>query len=76
MNQQGGMGLSDLITTLNNLVQAVFRINTTIGNALPQADSALTDTATGGSDILPGNPEKFLSITVNGVPYKIPLYNP
>lgn len=32
--------------------------------------------ATPGNAVLPGKPEGFINITVNGKPYKVPYYNP
>jgi len=43
--------------------------------AFPQASAAVTHTATAGGDTLPAAPSGFLSITLNGVAFKVPLYD-
>lgn len=67
--QQTNVLLSQLITAVGNLTAAVEA-------AFPQASSAITHTATAGGDTLPANPSGFLSITVSGVAYKLPTYDP
>lgn len=61
--------LKDGVTGINNLA-------TVIGRIFPQASSSVTHSATGGGDTLPANPSGFLTITVNGTSYKVPLYGP
>lgn len=61
--------LKDGVTALNNLAK-------TLGTVFPLASSSITTTATGGSETLPANPTGFLTITVDGVSYKVPLYEP
>lgn len=61
--------LSELTTTLSQVVTA-------LQAAFPQASANLTTTATGGSHAVPGNAAEFLTITINGVSYKLALFNP
>ena len=69
--------LSDLATSSNNANKILSQIALAIAAAFPQAASTtITTTATSGAQTLPGNPAGFLTVTVNGVPFKIPLYNP
>ena len=69
-------GLSDLITTLNNLVRSANNINQTIAKVFPQAIGTAT-TATGGAATLPANPVGFLDVVnpETGTSVKIPYYN-
>lgn len=69
-------GLTNLITTLNNLVKAVNGVNTTIARVFPQSIST-SATATGGAATLPANPEGFIDVAdpVTGTTIRIPYYN-
>ena len=49
---------------------------TALQNAFPQASTSVTLTATAGTATLPVNPTAFLTLTVSGTSYKIPLYKP
>ena len=65
----------ELVSTIQQLVQAVNNLNQTINAVLPQASDSISHSATGGADALPANPSGFLLISVAGVAYKIPLYD-
>jgi outer membrane protein TolC len=65
-----------LVQATQNLATVLGQINITIGKSLPQAASAVSPTATGGSEALPSQPAGFLLIELSGSAYKIPLYNP
>lgn len=67
--------IDDLFTSLQQAVQAINTLNQTLAATFPQADAAITHTATAGGDTLPADPSGFLSITLNGVAYKVPLYD-
>lgn len=67
--------IDDLFAAMQNAVTAINALNQTLAAAFPQADAAVTSTATGGGATLPANPEAFLTVTVSGESYKIPLYN-
>lgn len=68
--------MDDVLTALKNGVTALNSLAKIVQAAFPQAGSSITHSATAGADTLPGNPSGFLTITVSGVTYKIPLYNP
>lgn len=67
--------IDDLFTSLQQAVQAINTLNQTLAATFPQADAAVTHSATAGSDTLPADPAAFLTITVDGVAYKVALYN-
>ncbi len=56
--------------------QVLSQLVTALMNAFPQASSELTTSATGGSHAVPADAVQFLTITINGTPYKIALFNP
>lgn len=77
----GGTNAGSTADILRN--QVLSQLTTTLGQvtvalqaAFPQASTNLTTTATAGTQTLPAKPAEFLSITVSGVAYKIPLYLP
>jgi hypothetical protein len=59
--------LSQLTTTLG-------QVTTALQAAFPQASTNLTTTATGGTHAVPANAFQFLTITINGVAYKVALF--
>ncbi len=59
--------LSQLIVSLGNVSSA-------LQAAFPQASTALTTTAIGGTHAVPANAVQFLTITVNGTAYKVALF--
>ncbi len=77
------MSDQELVTTLQNLVRAtnslqqtLESIETILASKFPEASASLTPTANAGAGTLPAAPEDFLTITVNGVARKVPLYLP
>jgi hypothetical protein len=67
--------IDDLFSAVQQAVQAINTLNQTLAAAFPQADAAVTHSATAGGDTLPANPSGFLTITLDGVAYKVPLYD-
>lgn len=72
----GNASIADLNTTLQLANQNMSKLIQTIMAAFPQAGAAITHSATAGSDTLPATPAGFLTVTVSGVAFKVPLYNP
>lgn len=70
---QPGAGLD--LKAKQDLVAAINTLVTALQAAFPQADAAVTATATGGAATLPANPVAFLTLTLAGTAYKVPLYN-
>lgn len=68
--------IEDVLSALQNAVTAINRLNQTLEAAFPQANAAVTTSATAGAQTLPANPSGFLTVTVSGSAYKVPLYNP
>lgn len=64
----GGI-FQQIMSVLKNIVVAI--------NGLREASTinGTSSTATGGSATLPANPVTFVTVTVNGVSYKLPAYN-
>lgn len=80
-SQVGGANTNTTADQLRNQVLSKLAVSlggvvTALQAAFPQASTSLTTTATAGTQTLPAKPAEFLSITVNGVAYKIPLYLP
>lgn len=67
--------MDDILSALKNGVQAINSLATIIQSTFPQSSSAITHSATAGPDTLPAKPSGFLTITVNGTTYKVPLYD-
>ena len=63
------------LTTLQNLVQALNSINTTLGKVFPQGLGTAT-TATAGTATLPSAPVGFLEVMnpATGASVKVPYY--
>lgn len=70
------MNFDAIQQALTNAVGAVNNLAQTMKAVFPLASSSVVNTATGGAQTLPANPAGFLTITVNGTSYKVPLYNP
>lgn len=70
--QVGGANTNTTADQLRN--QVLSGILTTLQNAFPQANGAISHTATAGPDTLPAKPAGFLTITVGSASYKVPLY--
>ncbi|MCA6108093.1 hypothetical protein [Bradyrhizobium cenepequi] len=69
----GGTAAGTTADILRN--QVLSRLVTVLEQAFPQASASISTTATGGSaPPLPPNPKAFLTITVSGQSFKIPLY--
>lgn len=66
---------STLVTAIQNGVQAVNKLVTTVGTVFPQQNGTST-TATGGAATLPANPVGFIIVTLpNGTTVKVPYYS-
>ena len=62
---------------LQNMVIAINTLNETMKGLFPQATASLSTSATAGAaDPLPGDPEVYISVFVNGTEYKIPGFLP
>lgn len=73
----GGQGFAGLVAALNFIAQNIARAVQALLNTFPQQATTITHTATTGpTDTLPAKPVGFLSITIAGVSYKVPLYLP
>lgn len=72
----GGQGFAGLVAALNFIAQNIARAVQALLNTFPQQNTTITHTATLGSDTLPAKPAGFLSVTISGVSYKLPLYDP
>lgn len=70
------MSLQGIAQSLQAVVTAINSFAQKVGTIFPLATSAISHTATGGADTLPANPAGFLTVTVNGTAYKVPIYNP
>lgn len=70
------MDLSSILTSLQQGVAAINNLSQKIASAFPQGGVATSTTASSGAATLPAAPAAFTTVTINGTPYKIPLYNP
>jgi len=68
----GGAGADTTADQLRN--QVLSQLVRVLKTLFPQASASVTATATAGAATLPANPKAFLTITVNGAAYKVPLY--
>lgn len=69
------IGLSDILSTLQNGVTAIRSLNTVLGNIFPQA-TATSTSATLGAAALPASPEGFIVVNLSsGIAVKVPYYN-
>lgn len=69
------IGPSDLLSALQNGVQAINSLNTRLANIFPQA-TATSSVATLGAAALPASPEGFIVVALSsGVTVKVPFYN-
>lgn len=67
--------ITDLLTAVQNAVTAINTLNQTLAATFPQADAGITHSATAGGDTLPADPSGFLTVTLNGQAFKVPLYD-
>lgn len=73
----GGIGEQALIRATQDLVIAVNGLRTLISTLFVSSTASLSTSATAGAaSALPGNPEKYVLVNVNGVPYKAALWKP
>lgn len=70
------VAINAIAQTMPDVVESINNLNTSIESSFPQADSSVSSTANAGIETLPSNPTGFLLIEVNGIPYKIALYEP
>ena len=72
----GGVGGANTNTTADQLRnQVLSQIATTLANAFPQANGAISATATTGAATLPTHPVSFLTVTIGSTAFKVALYN-
>lgn len=71
------IGLSDILSALQNGVNAIQDLNTKLGNIFPQTTALSTTAATAGTVTFTSSQAvTFLSVTTSsGGIYKIPLYS-
>jgi len=68
-------GLGDLLQTLQQGVQAINNLDTTISTTFPQAGALSTSATTGAITFSSSQPVAFLSVTTSsGGVYKVPLF--
>lgn len=73
----GGIGEAAAFKALQDIAVALNSIRQLISTQFPSASAALATSATAGAaSALPGNPEKYVTVTVNGVAYKAALWKP
>lgn len=63
-----------LLQAIRSLVQAVQAQTAAIQLVFPNT-TGTSATATAGAATLPANPVKFITVSVSGTSFKIPLYN-
>lgn len=68
--------LTTVVSALQNIAIGINKVGQIFANGIPNTGTATSPTATAGAATLPANPAAFLPVTVNGVQYKMPLYNP
>lgn len=73
-----GSNIDGIAQALNLINQAINDGNEAVVEAIENmvpSFGGLSATATGGARTLPANPVDFVSITINGVAYKMALYS-
>jgi phage-related protein len=65
-----------LVTSLQNITQAINKVGQVFQNTIPQVGGAVSATATGGAVAPPALVVGYMPVTFNGVQYKVPLYSP
>lgn len=69
------LNLTQIQQTLQNVVIAINNLTTKLGQVFPQG-SAVSHSATAGTDTLPAAPAGFLTINLpDGTVGKVPYYN-
>jgi hypothetical protein len=69
-------GLSDILTTLQQGVQALNNLTIQIKTTFPQVGALSTSATTGSISYNSSQPAAFLSVTTSsGATYKVPLFN-
>lgn len=70
------VGLSDILGSLQQAVQAINNLTIQIRTTFPQVSALSTSATTGGATLTSSQPASFLTvITSSGATYKVPLYN-
>lgn len=70
-----GISIADLFSSMQQAVQAINALNQTLAAVFPQAGASITHSASVGGDVLPAAPAGFITVTLSGAAYKIPIYN-
>ncbi len=69
-------GLSDILGSLQQAVQAINNLATQIKTTFPQASAVSTSATTGTATLTSSQPAGFLTvITSSGATFKVALYN-
>lgn len=70
-------GVGDLLQSLQQAVQAINGLNTTLKSVFPQVSALSTSATVGTITFNSSQPSQFLTvITSSGGTYKVPLYLP
>jgi hypothetical protein len=70
------VSLTEIMTTLQNGVQAIRELTTQISATFPQATALSTSATTGVISFSSSQPETFLTvISASGATFKVALYN-
>lgn len=73
--QQGGINVGAVVQLLQQIAQAINTLNVTLAAIFPEATATISHSATAGGDTLPANPSGFITVMIDGVAYKVALYN-
>lgn len=68
--------LTTVVTALQNIAQGINKVGQIFAAGIPNTGTSTSPAASAGAGALPATPQAFLPVTVGGVQYKIPLYNP
>lgn len=74
---QGGLIMKSIVNSLQDLNIAVNSLRQLISTIFPTATASIGTSATAGTaSALPSAPAGYITVMVNGVAYKVPIYNP
>lgn len=70
-------GITDILTALQNAVNAINNLNSTLKTVFPQASALSTSATAGAITFNSSQPATFLTVTTSsGATIKVPGYNP
>ncbi|HZT51700.1 MAG TPA: hypothetical protein VFA22_07200 [Stellaceae bacterium] len=71
------IGLSDIVQAIKQLAQNTTAIQAALQAVFPQASGSVATSATAGTHgAPPAQVAGYLTITISGTTYKVPLYGP